>query len=306
MSASPKLGVRWTIGNVSDRGFEALGLSIRGASRIFGPDAEYAVCVNTVSVDEARRRAGAVPDQIIWHDASRDIPAILSERFDTGMAEGVGWKLAPLRFFADRHELSLDNDCILWALPATLVDWWSGVDPRLCLMSEDVRSCLGQFAYLCGPIPCNAGIRGLPPGFDLEAALREALRLADEHFGRRVMLLGELDEQGLQTAALSLAVPLKMVSLEEVTVCSPFHPHLPNLGCCGAHFVGLNARHIAWDYYDRPADEWMTEHWLHYHPVLQERVKGDTLPTEAPTHESPSGRDGQRGHRRRERRPAIR
>lgn len=38
-----------------------------------------------------------------------------------------------------------------------------------------------------------------------------------------------------------------------------------------AHFVGLNARHIAWDCYGRPAGAWMTEHWLHHRTELYRR-----------------------------------
>ncbi len=39
-----RLGIRWTIGNVSMAGFDALRLSIVGAARCFGASAEYAVC----------------------------------------------------------------------------------------------------------------------------------------------------------------------------------------------------------------------------------------------------------------------
>jgi hypothetical protein len=42
--------------------------------------------------------------------------------------------------------------------------------------------------------------------------------------------------------------------------------------CCGAHFVGLNLKHIAWDYYDRPADTWMDEHWARHAPFLYRAV----------------------------------
>ena len=103
-------------------------------------------------------------------------------------------------------------------------------------------------------IDSNSGIRGLQPGFDLDAALRAALATRRSRSGAPLKLDSELDEQGLQVAALSLAMPLRLVTLREVTICSPFHPHLPQLGECGAHFVGLNARHLPWDCYDRPAD----------------------------------------------------
>jgi hypothetical protein len=268
-----RIGIRWTIGDVSARGFEALGLSIAGAWRIFGETAAYAVCVNTVPLSLARARVGAMPVPVEWHDATGALPAFLRERLDGGMAEGVGWKLAPLRIFPDRFELSLDNDCILWGRPPTLAHWLGQTDGA-CLMAEDVRACFGQFQTMCGPEPRNAGIRGLPPGFDLEAALRGALARADALHGRKVTLTSELDEQGLQTVALTREIggSPRAVTLDEVSVCSPFWPHRPELGTHGAHFVGLNSRHIDWDYYDRPADDWMSGHWSRYRPILCEKV----------------------------------
>jgi hypothetical protein len=287
LSAPRSVGIRWTIGDVSARGFEALRLSIQGAWNIFGPAAAYAVCVNTVSIAEARQRTGDVPAAVSWRDATGQLPDFLAETFGAGMAEGVAWKLAPLRIFPDRHELSLDNDCILWELPASIAAWLArpAGDPT-CLMAEDVRACYGQFAPQCPSAPCNAGIRGLPPGFDLENALRTAIVRCRALVGPEAVFRSELDEQGLQTAALSLAAPLELVPLEQVTVCSPFHPHLPHLGRSGAHFVGLNARHIAWDYYDRPADAWMTEHWERHRPELARRTRhahagADAVPSPA-------------------------
>lgn len=52
---SPAIGLRWTIGDASGRGYEALRLAIWGAFRLLGPDAEYVVCVNRIAPDEARR-----------------------------------------------------------------------------------------------------------------------------------------------------------------------------------------------------------------------------------------------------------
>lgn len=107
---------------------------------------------------------------------------------------------------------------------------------------------------------------GLPPGFDLGKALHGLL--AD----RPARLSSELDEQGLQVAALSRSCLPLVIGLDEVTICSPFHPHLPDLGRCGAHFVGLNVKHIAWDYYGRPADVWMDEHWRRHASFLYRAV----------------------------------
>jgi hypothetical protein len=274
LSSMRPIGVRWTIGDVSDRGFEALRLAVWGAWKVFGDNAAYVVCVNTITPGEAQAKVGSLPAAVAWHDATReDLPGFLRGLFGADMAQGVGWKLAPLRMFPDRWEIALDNDCILWDVPPSMRAWLAhSIDPAPCLLAQDVRACYGQFAGQCPRGERNTGIRGVPPGFDLETALREVIGQRQLQAGAPLVLTSELDEQGLQTAALSLGPPMRVVTLDEVSVCSPFHPHLPGLGRCGAHFVGLNARHIAWDYYDRPADAWMADHWHRHRAELYRRT----------------------------------
>lgn len=260
-----ELGIRWTIGDVSDEGFQALSLSIWGAWKLFGPAADYAVCVNSRPLDEARAATGTLPMQVEWRAVDRsDVPGWLSDRLDGGMAEGVGWKFAPLQLHPGRWSLALDNDCILWDMPLAIRQWLNDVDA--CVVAEDVRPGFGQFAGFCEAGARNGGIRGLPPAFDLERALRTIL---DDH---PVTLASELDEQGLQTAALQRAGRTLVIRLEEVTICSPCPPNLPGLGTCGAHFVGLNARELPWAYYGRPASELVREHFRRHLPALREHV----------------------------------
>ncbi len=261
MAGGSRVAVRWTIGDAHPRGFEALKLSISGASRLFGPEAAYVVCVNGIAPEAARARTGDVPVAVAWRPCE-DLPEFLLPFLDQGMAEGVAWKFAPLRLFPEHFELALDNDCILWDVPEAIAAWLAAGAGRRCVLAEDVRPCFGQFAGLCPAHPLNTGIRGLPPGFDLAAATQGVLEVLP------VGLASELDEQGLQVAALSSAASPLIVRLDEVTICSPFHPHLPELGRCGAHFVGLNVRHIPFDYYDRPGDEWLAEHWARHRSAL--------------------------------------
>jgi hypothetical protein len=263
------LGVRWTMGDVSDEGFEALRLSLWGAFGLFGPDAAYAVCVNTVSVEEAKRRTGAVPQPVVWREATRELPPFLLRHFDGGLAEGVGWKFAPLIAFPERHELSLDNDCILWGLPSAVRAWLAGEVRGV--LAADVRACFGQFSQRCGPEPRNLGIRGIPARFDLEAALERLLEEVP------VILRSELDEQGMQVAALASALEPAIVRVDEVSICSPFPPHLPGLGSCGAHFVGLNARALPWSLEGRPASEYVRAHWRRHRDELYARVGIDPV-----------------------------
>ncbi|HEX6978194.1 MAG TPA: hypothetical protein VF342_02740 [Alphaproteobacteria bacterium] len=260
------IGIRWTIGDVSAPGFEALRLSIWGARRLFGSDATYVVCVNTLSPDEARRRTGKVPADVVWRASEGDLPQFLGAYLSAEMAEGVAWKLAPLRLFPSRYELSLDNDCILWAMPVAIAQWLESGDRNTCVLAADIKTCFGKFADLCGPEPGNTGIRGFSPGFDLAHVLERMLR------DRPVRLESELDEQGLQVAALRRYARPLVVTTDEVTICSPFWPHQSHIGRCGAHFVGLNAHALPWTYYDRPATACVIEHWERHKPQLYEAV----------------------------------
>jgi hypothetical protein len=272
---SRAVGVRWTIGDPDPRGFEALRLSIWGAWRLFGAPARYAVCVNTIPVDEARARTGPVPSAVEWRP-SQDLPHFLTSYLGSGMAEGVAWKLAPPRLFPASYEISLDNDVILWDLPASMDTWLNEPDGR-CLIAADVVLAHGVFTDLTGPAPRNSGIRGLPPGYDLERSLAEVLRR------RSVPLGSELDEQGLQVAALDLDSEAHVVSTDDVSICSPFYPKKPELGRCGAHFVGLNVRNIPWTYFGRPATECIAATWRRHRATIHERVGADLIAVGADT-----------------------
>lgn len=262
-----QLAVRWTIGDVSEEGFEALRLSVWGAWRLFGTGATYVICVNTIPLERARGLTGSLPVNVRWRMSTlgEDLPGFIRNHLDGGMAEGVGWKFAPPRLYHDHYELAMDNDCILWAWPAALERWLGGEGER-CVLAEDVKTCLGQFESLCTPAPRNSGIRGTPPGFDFDRALRRILSR------RPVPLTSELDEQGLVTAALSQGHAPLVVKVGEVSICSPFPPHVPWLGSCGAHFVGLNARNLPWEYEGRPGSDYLREHWRQHRKVLYERV----------------------------------
>jgi hypothetical protein len=262
------VGIRWTIGAVAPEGFEALRLAIWGAHRVFGPRAAYMVCANSMTAAEACERTGEVPDDVEWTEASGTLPHWILPHVDvSGMIEGKAWKFDPLQVYPDRWELSFDNDCILWEMPGSIRSWLETGDTRRCLIATDVTPSFGTFARWAGDEPKNAGIRGIPPGFDLIGEMQALLR---EH---PVVMTSELDEQGLHVAAVSRRSRPVVVTLEEVSICSPFPPHLPQIGKCGAHFVGLNDHWLPWNYYGRPATECVREHWRTHHDAVERKVR---------------------------------
>jgi hypothetical protein len=258
------LNIRWTIGDDADEGFEALRLSLWGAERVFPADAAFHVCVNSLPVDEAKRLTGAVPERVQWRLIERRVPPVLEPFLDGAMSEGTAWKFIPLLLEPGVRELAIDNDVILWDLPDAIRDWMA--DPGGRLIAADVAPAHGQFAAQCGPEPRNSGLRGTPAHFDYEGAIRTVLA------ENPVKLESELDEQGLQIAAVSRGDRPYVVLVEDVAICSPFPPHLPEPGRCGAHFVGLNTRNLPWEFHGRPAREVRLEHWRRHRPELYRRV----------------------------------
>jgi hypothetical protein len=262
--ADVKLGIRWTIGNVNPEGFEALRLSITGAVKIFASTAVYLVCVNSISAEEARDWTGSLPVQVEWREVRREhLPRFLN--FGAGVAEGTGWKFCPLRAFTDLAELSIDNDCILWEMPRGMERWLEA--GRGCLIAEDVRGHFGAFAPLCGTAPRNSGIRGITPEFPFE-------ELLSGFMAQSPGLATEGDEQGLQVAAIHARGAPELVRVDEVTICSPFPPHLQALGSCGVHFVGLNTKQFNWSMDGENPADLTRENWRKLKPLVEEKVFG--------------------------------
>jgi hypothetical protein len=191
-------------------------------------------------------------DLVEWRECTAELPAWLSPHIDASMAEGVAWKFAPVHLFPDRYSLALDNDVILWRMPESVRQWLDGAEALL--IAEDVRACYGKFAPLCPPLPRNSGIVGVPPSYDLEANLRNIL----ENTG--AVLSSETDEQGLQVALVSRERH-EVVTMQEVPVCGYFRPHKLELGSCGGHFVGVNAKRLPWTWNARSGEHYVAEYW---------------------------------------------
>jgi hypothetical protein len=258
-----QLAIRWTIGDVSLRGYDALRLSILGLTQLV-PDAKFIVAVNSVPVEQAKRRLGEVADLVDWVTSDGKTPLWLDPYLDDNFAEGVAWKFAPVRLFPDRHELSLDNDVVLWELPPAMNQWIEDGDS--CLLAEDVSRAYGQFTGVCDDRPLNSGIRGLPPGLAMDRELRIFLER------RPVRLTTELDEQGLQVAVLTRRKHF-VVSAQDVSICSPFPPHTRMLGKCGAHFVGLNGKKLPWSFQGKSGEEYLYANWDGWLPEIRSRIQ---------------------------------
>lgn len=232
------LGIRWTIGDANPRGFTALRLSVWGAWRLFGGAVRYRIYVHTTTVDEARTRTGPVPGDIEWEPITPAIPACLVEHIDARSPAAIALRLVPMRAFPDDHELALDNHVVLWAVPGAIEAWLRG--RTRFVLAEDVRGWFGRFRETTTERPLSPAVRGLPPGFDLGAAIGRYL------MHQPAVVRSELDVQGLQATAIRAAGSTGIVGLDDVTVSSPF-PSEGALGRSGTYFVGLDVHADHWE-----------------------------------------------------------
>ncbi len=70
-----------------------------------------------------------------------------------------------------------------------------------------------------------------------------------------------------------------LVTLGNVAICSHFPPHRPHLWRCGAHFVGLNARELPWEYEGRNGSAHIRDHWRRHRNRV--RVLAGVVPSPA-------------------------
>ena len=203
--------VRWTVGDVSVAGFEALRLSTHGARRIFGPAAHYVVCVNTVPLDRARALTGPVPPEIEWLDATDALSPLIAEHSDASRAGGVLEIRA--RSAGPRPPGAAPGQRLRPLVAAARIGRVA-VGRRRSLSAG--RGCGHDAGTVSGTAAGAADrIRGLPPGFDLEAAFADILRQTG------ITLRSELDEQGLVTLACSRPATPHVVGEGEVAICGP-------------------------------------------------------------------------------------
>jgi hypothetical protein len=274
------LTIRWTVGDVSRQGLEALALSIEGAHAIFGAAAQLVVCANSIDLCSARERVGPAAHFADWVDCSTSMPTWLSDHMDGSMAQGVAWKFASLSLFQGRRILSLDNDVILWRMPDSIQAWLD--EPDAALIAEDVRCCYGQFATHCPSEARNSGITGIPAEWDYQQKLRDRLQ--------GVRLTSEADEQGLQTAVLT-AARHKVVPLSEVSISGYFRPHMLELGSCGAHFVGVNVKRTATTWNERPCEVYIYEYWDYRKSEVERLVREQSRSADGDSVASENGCD---------------
>jgi len=209
--------LRWTIGPVSEIGFEILSHSIE-LFKSFRNNFDLLVCHNQLD----KKRLAKLKEM--------DVPLFCQDDYKYNLffkPEGCGWKLYPPRLRLDAHEIIIDNDLILFN-DEFLKKF---INEDCLLITESNGRRLGNFdSFVPDGVKINSGLIGLPPGFDFEKEIQEMQIISG-----RQRFEGFFDEQGLVAAVVS-KYRYTLINLDEIWVCADQFKLAP----VGIHFVRAN------------------------------------------------------------------
>lgn len=200
--------IRWQIGPFGEMSWRALNLSVRLMQRL-EPTADFFI------VHQGDVRIGIEGVNYFQQENMYS-----HGRFQRPYAQYLG---------PPRHEVTMENDHILWALPPAWERWKARSDAALAWIVD--WDYYGNYAERVGGFRACPGMYGLPPGMVMPAP-PESERGDDQA------------EQGWVACWLREHPPHEIVTHDEVTAYMPDHVVLgtthDRVGTHGVHLPGLN------------------------------------------------------------------
>lgn len=239
---------RWTIGPVSDTGFDILKESLRLFSAVY-PEFDRVICYNHIPAS----RLEAVKNWAdLYEQKLEDVPCCLAEPDDDPeAATGCGWKLSPPRLRPDALELFIDNDIVIRQRLEAIDHWMALGDCGLVAEGLGLHRLrmFGVFdPYIHRHIRACAGLFGLPPGFDFAERIKYYSQFMEGQ------PLGGYDEQGLTVATVVNMPNYVLVPLTQLAICEDQEEGTyPEFLPPAIHFVAANRKpwHRGWKAYRR-------------------------------------------------------
>lgn len=236
--------VRWTLGPVSDLGYEILLESIIRFMSLY-PEFDRVLCYNNIDKNNLKKFSKYVT---LFEQKEEDLPCLVKppDR-TTGAATGCGWKLCSPRLRPNSLELFLDNDLVLFSKISEIDDWMKS--KRHGVISEGRWQMFGGFRNFINPkYRLCAGLFGLPPFF----SFHKHIRYFYSYFNKP---LGAYDEQGLTAATVSNMKNFYVVPITKLKIIEnhDFFVDIKKEAVCGIHFVGANrkTKHSGWEKYKK-------------------------------------------------------
>lgn len=164
--------LRWTVGSVSDAGYEVLKASIRITRDTLSKfKFDYAICCNNQSPARLEWLKTLGVDVIEQNWSMLPIEHGMVPHKDREVVNAI-WKVCPARVRPESHEIILDNDVILTRIPSQLQEFMDC--NNAVLMLEDPLRWFGHYDHRLAPgLAINTGIIGLPPYYEFGREINE-------------------------------------------------------------------------------------------------------------------------------------
>lgn len=229
--------IKWHIGNCSDAGLNCLKKSI-SSFRKFYPEAEFHILYNQIKKKEL---FNLNKFDVQYHD---QINYLSSFPIKPLAGYQVHWKLYPPRINKDVHEISVDNDIVIFKRIKEIDLFLDST--KHTLLYQGLNGAHGYFSeYIPRGIRINSGIFGMPPHFDFIDKMKD-IKMLDNWENK-------FDEQGLIAYVLLKDKKYFIIPLTSIPILESNFDivAMTNDLCCGYHFVGVNYidNHICWKNY---------------------------------------------------------
>jgi hypothetical protein len=229
--------IRWTVGPVSDAGFEILELSVANFIKIY-PQFDFCICYNQIDLSKIKhleKYGVSFYNQNDWKSSWGISP------------KGEIWKIYPPRLRQDSHEIIMDNDLIIFERIPEIDEF---LESQKSIMLSGLFRFYGSFSNI---IPkkykLNSGLYGFPPGFDFENIIRILCAKKQKNNkwkqNRRKLLY---DDQGVIAYAVTKYQKPIIISQNSIFNFNFKLKKIIPINAKGIHFIGSNVRqHPAWE-----------------------------------------------------------
>lgn len=226
--------IRWTLGNVSEDGFDVFLESIKSWKRFYG-DLSFIVCYNeAISKHVNKIIEMKIPALNQMQEYNDNVQKYLWK------PSLCGWKLYPPRLNLNSYEIFCDNDIIL-TKKINIIDEF--LHSNMVFSCSAISRCFGCFdKFIPEGLKFNNGLFGIPPFFDLELKIKEMqIMSGNENW------LDFFDEQGIVSSIFLKHHNFQTISMNEIYNCSIEFKY-----CNGIHFCGINrGENDSWKLYKK-------------------------------------------------------